>query len=99
MMHDTIPEKRQPGLEPLDDEVDHVLGYHPHAFAAAAAAEATALQGRFWDMHEPLFHRQRALNDSGMASGEVRGTPTPFIDGAVHRGGYDAATLTEALVG
>jgi hypothetical protein len=32
-----------------------------------------------------------------MASGEVRGTPTLFIDGVVHRGGYDAATLMEAL--
>ena len=30
-------------------------------------------------------------------SGEVRGTPTLFIDGVVHRGGYDAATLLEAL--
>jgi len=34
---------------------------HPHARAAAAAAEAAALQGRFWDIHEPLFHRQKAL--------------------------------------
>ena len=31
---------------------------HPHALAAAAAAEAAARQGRFWDMHELLFHRQ-----------------------------------------
>jgi glutaredoxin len=29
----------------------------------------------------------------------VRGTPTLFIDGIVHRGGYDAATLAEALAG
>ena len=36
---------------------------HPHALAAAAAAEAAALQGRFWEMHELLFHRQRALED------------------------------------
>ena len=28
---------------------------HPHALAAAAAAEAAARQGRFWDMHELLF--------------------------------------------
>jgi hypothetical protein len=35
--------------------------------------------------------------ESGMASGEVRGTPTLFIDVAVHRGAYDAATLLEAL--
>jgi hypothetical protein len=27
----------------------------------------------------------------------VRGTPTLFIDGIVHLGGYDAATLVEAL--
>jgi protein-disulfide isomerase len=105
---------------------------HPHALAASAAAEAAALRGRFWDMHELLFHRQRALEDedlrgygaelgldvvrfdhdrtgaavlervrrdveSGLASGEVRGTPTLFIDGIPHRGGYDAATLLEAL--
>ena len=105
---------------------------HPHALAAAAAAEAAALQDRFWTMHELLFHRQTALEDddllryaaeleldvarfdgdrtgaavlarvrrdvqSGMATGEVRGTPTLFIDGVVHRGGYDAATLLEAL--
>ena len=35
--------------------------------------------------------------DSGTASGEIRGTPTLFIDGVVHRGGYDAAALLEAL--
>ena len=37
--------------------------------------------------------------ESGLASGEVRGTPTLFIDGVVHVGGYDAATLMEALAG
>ena len=43
--------------------------------------------------------RRRIRRDveSGLASGEVRGTPTLFIDGVVHRGGYDAATLMEAL--
>ncbi len=174
-----MPERRQPTMEPLEEEVDHVRGplaarvlveygdyecpysrqafraververqlnggvrfafrhfpltdIHPHALAAAAAAEAAALQDRFWEMHKLLFHRQRALEDddlrryaaeldldvqqfaqdradagvarriqrdveSGLASGEVRGTPTLFIDGVVHRGGYDAATLLEAL--
>ncbi len=107
---------------------------HPHAVAAAAAAEAAALQDRFWDMHELLFHRQRALEDddlrryareleldvarfdsdrtgsavlarvrrdveSAIASGDVQSTPTLFIDGVVHRGGYGAATLMEALDG
>jgi protein-disulfide isomerase len=36
---------------------------HPHALAAAGAAEAAALQRRFWDMHALLFHRQNALED------------------------------------
>ena len=105
---------------------------HPHALAAAAAAEAAARQGRFWDMHELLFHRQKALEDghlrgyaaqlgldvaafdrdrasktaleriqrdvdSGLASGQVLGTPTLFIDGVVYRRGYDPATLLAAL--
>jgi protein-disulfide isomerase len=105
---------------------------HPHALAASAAAEAASLQGSFWQMHELLFRRQRALEDddlrryaaeigldlerfesdrgsdpvllrierdvrSAIATGEVHGTPTLFIDGAVHRGAYDAETLLEAL--
>ena len=45
----------------------------------------------------PSCGRIRRDVQSGMASGEVRGTPTLFIDGVVHRGGYDAATLMEAL--
>ena len=35
--------------------------------------------------------------DSGLASGQVLGTPTLFIDGVVHRGGYDPPTLLAAL--
>ncbi len=37
--------------------------------------------------------------DSGVASGEVLGTPTLFIDGVLHQGSYDAPSLLEALVG
>jgi protein-disulfide isomerase len=105
---------------------------HPHALAASAAAEAAGLQGRFWEMHELLFHRQKALEDddlrryatelgldvprfdadrtgadvlariqrdvdSGLATGEVRGTPTLFVDGGVYRDSYDAATLAQVL--
>jgi protein-disulfide isomerase len=109
-----------------------LTGIHPHALAAAAAAEAAAAQGRFWDMHELLFRRQKALEDgdlrgyaaqlgldlaafgrdrasrtvleriqrdvdSGLASGQVLGTPTLFIDGAAHRRGYDPPALLAAL--
>lgn len=36
---------------------------HPRALAAATAAEAAGLQGRFWEMTEMLFARQRQLGD------------------------------------
>jgi protein-disulfide isomerase len=109
-----------------------LTGIHPHALAAAAAAEAAARQGRFWDMHELLFRRQKAPDDgdlreyaaqlgldvvafehdrsskavleriqrdvdSGLATGQVLGTPTLFIDGVVHRSGYDPPALLAAL--
>jgi protein-disulfide isomerase len=124
--------------EKLDGRVRFVYRYfplvdtHPHAFAAATAAEAAALQGRFWEMHNLLYRRQKALADndlrtyagelgldierfdrdreasgvlarvrrdmeSGIASGEVRGTPTLFINGVVYRGDNDAETLVETL--
>ncbi len=38
----------------------------PHAFGAAAAVEAAAMQDRFWAMHELLFHRQKALEDDDL---------------------------------
>jgi protein-disulfide isomerase len=44
-----------------------------------------------------VLKRIRRDVDSGLASGEVRGTPTLFIDGVVHRGGYDVPSLLEAL--
>ena len=34
---------------------------HPHASAAAEAAEAAAEQGKFWEMHEALFKHQKEL--------------------------------------
>ena len=105
---------------------------HPHALAAAAAVEAAAAQGRFWEMHDMLFHRQQALEDddlrryahelgldvgrfdrdraggdamdrirrdveSGLATGQVQGTPTLFIDGVVWRASYDAGSLIDAI--
>jgi protein-disulfide isomerase len=35
---------------------------HPHATAAAELAEAAALQGKFWEMHDLLYEHQRALD-------------------------------------
>jgi formate-nitrite transporter family protein len=36
---------------------------HPHARAAAEAAEAAGEQGKFWLMHDRLFEHQDALSD------------------------------------
>ena len=33
---------------------------HPNAFAAARAAEAAGLQGKFWEMHDKLYENQNS---------------------------------------
>jgi protein-disulfide isomerase len=40
-----------------------VRSSHPRAWAAACAAEAAALQGRFWEMHDALMSDQARLED------------------------------------
>src|SRR5438067_9867356 len=39
---------------------------HPHALHAALAAEAAAAQGKFWQMHDYLFHHQHTLEDADL---------------------------------
>jgi len=41
---------------------------HPHAQRAAEAAEIAAVERRFWEMHELLFTRQRALEDADLST-------------------------------
>jgi protein-disulfide isomerase len=45
---------------------------HPHALAAAAAAEAAALQGKFWEMHDTLYHNQTALEPEDLGRYAVK---------------------------
>jgi protein-disulfide isomerase len=40
-----------------------VTSKHPRARALAHAAEAAALQGRFWEMHDSLFEDQGHIDD------------------------------------
>ena len=40
---------------------------HPHALHAALAAEAAAAQGKFWEMHDYIFHHQHTLEDADLA--------------------------------
>jgi len=104
---------------------------HPHAMAAAEAAEAAGEQDKFWQMHNMLFENQESLEHwdllhharvlhvdtqrfedamashrnvsrirehfrSGVVSG-VNGTPTLFINGQRHDGGWDAPSVIAAL--
>lgn len=39
---------------------------HPHALAAAKAAEAAGEQGKFWEMYDRLFRHQTALEDKNL---------------------------------
>jgi protein-disulfide isomerase len=51
------------------DRLRHVFRHfpvrtsHPRAWAAACAAEAASLQGRFWEMHDALYADQARLED------------------------------------
>lgn len=40
---------------------------HPHARAAATAAEAAGLQGKYWEMHHKLFDNQNAWSSASAA--------------------------------
>ena len=40
-----------------------VRSKHPRAWPSACAAEAAALQGRFWEMHDSLYADQGRLED------------------------------------
>jgi protein-disulfide isomerase len=71
-------------------EDDHLQGY---------ARQLGLDISRFDDERSGRQVLRRVARDvaSGNASGEVLGTPTLFINGRVHRGTYDAATLLQAL--
>jgi len=104
---------------------------HPHAHAAAVAAESAGAQTDFWKMHNYLFDHQKRLEnaelqsyalqlgldiqqlerdptspdtarriDRDIDSGErrgVEGTPTFYLDGIRHEGGYDLESLRRAV--
>ena len=39
---------------------------HPHALHSAEAAEAAGAQGKFWEMHDYIFHHQHTLEDADL---------------------------------
>ncbi len=72
------------------------LPFHPNAAPAATAALAAGEQGKFWEMHDQLFHNQQNLQPADFekyaqaigldvakfkAKFGARGTPAFFING------------------
>lgn len=41
---------------------------HPQSLRAAESAEASASQGKFWEMHDLLFENQQALDDGDIVT-------------------------------
>ena len=39
---------------------------HPHTLHSAEAAEAADAQGKFWEMHDYIFHHQHTLEDADL---------------------------------
>ena len=60
------------------------LEMHPHAQAAAEAAEFAADSGKFWELHDTLYEHQRALD-------------VPHLLGYARDLGLDADALATAL--
>jgi protein-disulfide isomerase len=100
-----MPDDSQLALVPLDEKVDHVRGPPAgHLILEYGDLRRYAAQLR---LNVAAFDRDRASAavlgriqrdvHSGLASGQVLGTPTLFIDGVVRRGGYGPPTLLAAL--
>jgi protein-disulfide isomerase len=54
---------------------------HPNAFAGARAAEAAALQGKYWEMHDLLYEQNVLSQQNSKASTWINASdPTPFFN-------------------
>ncbi|MDB5168841.1 MAG: Protein-disulfide isomerase [Candidatus Saccharibacteria bacterium] len=54
-----------------------ITSRHPNAFAAARAAEAAALQNKFWEMHDVLYQNN---DPNGQAGWVAASDPTSYFD-------------------
>jgi protein-disulfide isomerase len=67
------------------------LPMHPHAMAAAEAAEAAASVGKFWPMYDELYRHQSALRSSDLrAYAKAIGVGEDVVAGAIAGDTYAA---------
>ena len=64
-----------------------IVSSHPNAFVAARAAEAAALQNKFWEMHDKLYETQ---DPSGKTGWVASSNPTSFFVSFATELGMDA---------
>lgn len=64
---------------------------HPHALAAAEAAECAGAQGKFWEMHDAIF----ATQDKWAT--QVTSSPRGVIDPLASQVGLDVARYNECM--
>jgi protein-disulfide isomerase len=73
---------------------------HPHAQAAAEAAEAAGAQGKYWEMHDLLYERQDTLEDSDLLGfAEELGLDSERFDREMRERRYEARVREDFLSG
>ncbi|HET7458557.1 MAG TPA: thioredoxin domain-containing protein [Gemmatimonadaceae bacterium] len=77
---------------------------HPHAFHAAEAAESTAADGKFWEMHDAIYeHAQRgahALDDDALVRyAESLGVPGATVRDALATDAYEERVRSDFMSG
>lgn len=73
---------------------------HPHAQRAAEVAEAAAMQGQFWQMHEMLFIHQQALENGYLVEyANCLGLDIPRFLQDLSRGVYIAHIIADIQSG
>ncbi len=104
------PGDRELTLAPLVEKVDHgaraghlIIEYSTgrKRSKTATCADTPPSSASTWRRStgtgSAVAERIRRDTRSGLASSQVLGTPTLFIDGFVHRGGYDPPALLAPL--
>jgi protein-disulfide isomerase len=70
--------------------INFPLAQHPHAVPAAETAMCSAVQGKFWEVHDELFKTQDHWKT-------IPGSPQPYFDSLAVKAGVDQAQLKQCV--
>ena len=77
-----------------------IISSHPHAEAAAEAAEAAGHQGAFWPMHDTLFAHQDALSNRDLVGYAASlGLDAERVSSALANGTYQPDVQADFMSG